>query len=196
MRGRRERCNPGAGDRNSRLTIETTYPAHLTRPDISLPREVLNSIAVVNTAPCCAVLCGAAVWPHGRADVQTYRRAESLCGRAAQPPPPYRRSAAVRRAVRCRRVAARPCRRADVQTCGVAVWPCRCAVPLCSLALCCAAVPPCRARRRAVPPFGGVPCRRAELQTCSAAVRPCGRAAVLLCGRALQQRVSRSQNLN
>ena len=39
--------NPGAGDRNSRLTIETTYPAHLTRPDISLPREVLNSIAVV-----------------------------------------------------------------------------------------------------------------------------------------------------
>lgn len=39
--------NPGAGDRNSRLTIETTYPAHLTRPEISLPREVLNSIAVV-----------------------------------------------------------------------------------------------------------------------------------------------------
>jgi hypothetical protein len=39
--------NPGAGDGNSRLRIVTTYPAHLTRPDISLPREVLDRISVV-----------------------------------------------------------------------------------------------------------------------------------------------------
>ena len=29
--------NPGAGEGNSRLTIEITYPAHLNRTDISIP---------------------------------------------------------------------------------------------------------------------------------------------------------------
>jgi hypothetical protein len=36
--------NPGEGDGNSRLMIEITYPAHLTRPGISVPQTALKCI--------------------------------------------------------------------------------------------------------------------------------------------------------